>query len=152
MENKTKIIITRPSEWVNRLRPIRIFIDGKETISVKNGSSEELVVAPGNHHIYGRLSFFYSEHFGINIKQDEIIYLRVRSSLRLYWPLYFLLIAGIVIGLLLKNSMPDKRPAWILWVQLATILPFILYMLYYLTLGRKKYLVIEDDKDNVFAG
>lgn len=72
MENKTKIIITRPSEWVNRLRPIRIFIDGTETASVKNGSSEEIAVSPGSHKIYGKLSWFYSPDFDFDISRMKL--------------------------------------------------------------------------------
>jgi hypothetical protein len=151
MENKTKVIIARPSEWVNRLRPIRIFIDGTEAASLKNGSSEEIAVSPGSHKIYGRLSWFYSTEFEVDIKQNEVVYLRTRSSLRLYWPLYFLLIAGILFTYVLKKNSPDYRPVWLIWIEFASILPFVLYMFYYLTLGRKKYLVIEEDKDNVFA-
>ncbi|HLK28359.1 MAG TPA: hypothetical protein VKT28_07245 [Puia sp.] len=35
MENKTKIIITRKSERLNRLRSIKILIDGIEAGSIK---------------------------------------------------------------------------------------------------------------------
>ena len=136
---------------MNRLRSYKIFIDGAEAGSVSNGSSEELIVAPGDHKIQCRLSWYYSPQFDVSSRQDEIIYLRTRSSLRLYWPLYFLLIAGLLIGFFLKKSFTDYRPVWLIWAQFATILPFVLYMLYYLTLGRKNYLMIEEDKENVFA-
>ena len=46
MENKTKIIITRSAEWMNRLRPYTILIDGVQAGFVKNGSSEEFTISP----------------------------------------------------------------------------------------------------------
>jgi hypothetical protein len=151
MESKTKIILTRSSEWMNRLRVYRVFIDGMEIGSVKNGSSEEFAVMPGAHKIQCKQTFYSSPEFDINLRQDEILYLRTRTAARLYWPLYFLLIAGIFIGFIIKNMSQGNRPDWLLWVQIATILPFVVYMLYYFTLGRKKFLMIEEDKENVFA-
>jgi hypothetical protein len=150
MENKTKVIITRSSEWMNRRRPYAILIDGAQAGSVKNGSSEEFTVAPGEHQIKSKLGFFYSPEFSVDIKQDQIIYLRARSGFRLFMPLYILLLAGVLINFF-YNIKHLPRPDWFEWVQVITLSPFLLFFLYYLTIGRKKYLLLEDDKDNIFA-
>ena len=149
-ENKTKIIITRSSQFLHRARLVKILIDGKEAGAVKNGSSEEFVVAPGSHKLQCKLSWYYSPESEVNIKQDEIIYLRTKSAATFYWPLYLLLLVGIFISYGYKSSA-STRPEWVLWVQLICIFPFVLYVLYYLTLGRRKYFKLDEDVNNVFA-
>jgi hypothetical protein len=150
MENKTKIILTRKSAWLNRLRPIRILIDRAEAGSISNGSSEEFVVDPGIHKIQCQLSWYQSREFDVDIKPDQIIYLKVRNAAKLYWPLYFLLLAAIFASFIYKGHQSD-RPEWLLPAQILLMLPFILYVLYYISIGRKKYFAIEEDMDNVFA-
>ncbi len=97
-ENKTKIIITRSAEWMNRLRSYKVFIDGAEAGAVKNNSSEEVVVAPGEHKIQCKMSWFSSPEFNVNIKQDEIVYLRTKNALRFYLPLLLVFVIGTVIN------------------------------------------------------
>ena len=149
-ENKTKIIITRPSQWLNRARPIKILIDGTEGGFVSNGSSEEFIIGPGTHKLQCKMTWYYSPETDINIKEDEIIYLKTKSTAQFYWPLYFLLLIGVYISFTNKGPKAT-RPEWLLWVELLTIFPFVLYTLYYLTLGRKKYFKLEEDVNNVFA-
>ena len=149
MDNKTKIIITRGSEWLNRLRPYAIFIDGNQAGAVKNNSSEEFIVEPGTHKLYCKLAYYQSAEFTVDIKQDEIVYLRTKNALRFYWPLYILLAIGLVLSVLNRHS--TTGPITWPYLQWVFILPFLLYVLYYLTAGRKKYILIEKDKNNIFS-
>jgi len=149
-ENKTKIIITRTSVRMNRSRFMKILIDGKEAGAIKNASSEEFLVPAGTHKLQCNMSWYSGPEFEVNVKQDEIIYLKAKSTAKFYWPLYFLLLIGVFIGYV--NKGPEtSRPEWVLWVELITIFPFVIYVLYYLTLGRKKYFKLEEDLNNVFA-
>jgi hypothetical protein len=150
MENKTKIIITRKSEWMNRLRSYTIFIDGAEAGFVKNGSSEEFNVQPGEHTVYCKLNWFYSPEFKTAIHPDEIEYLRVKSGMRFYYVFVFLFLAGILVNFYYKQSH-IHRPQWVWWMVICTLVPYILYILYYFTIGRKKYFILEKDSENVFA-
>src|SRR5580698_7054159 len=104
MENKTKIIITRSSEWMNRLRSYTILIDKIDAGSVKNGSSEEFIVAVGEHKVQCKLSWFYSPEFNINLKQDEVAYLRVKNALRFYLPLVLLFVVGLLFNLYYRDN------------------------------------------------
>ena len=150
MDNKTKIIITRGSEWLNRLRAYAVFIDGNQVGTVKNNSSEEFIVEPGVHKLYCKLAYYSSQEFTIDIKQDEIVYLRTKNALRFYWPLYILLLLGLVITVL-KRRMMATGAVTSSYLQWVFILPFFLYVLYYLTAGRKKYILLEKDKNNIFS-
>lgn len=151
MENKAKIILARPNEWLNRQRPYRVWIDGVEVGTITNDSSEEFSVSEGNHRLQCRINWYGSfEDFQVNMRSNETVYLQVKSGMRYYWPLVFLLIIGILINLF-YSGRPLEKPLWASVLQLVFVLPGLLYMLYYLAFARKKYLVIEEDKENIFA-
>ena len=149
-ENKTKIIITRKAEWMNRLRPYKVFIDAAEAGAVKNNSSEEFIVAPGAHKVQCKMSWLSSREFNVNLKQDEIVYLKAKNALRFYLPLMLLFVIGVAIRYYYKENLMS-RPTWVHYVQLFTLWPFVIYVFYYYSLGRKNYFLLDDDKENVFA-
>ena len=151
MENKTKIILTRANEWLNRLRPYKVLIDGVEVGTITNDSSEEFAIGEGNHLLQCKINWYSSaDDFRINIGSNETAYLRVKTGMRYYWPLFILLLAGIFINLFFSGR-PLEKPLWASFLQLALILPGLAYMLYHLSFARKKYLIIEDDKENLFS-
>ena len=150
MQNKAKIILSRPSAWMNRFRPYSIFIDDIHSGNIKNGSSEEFLLNPGTHHIKCKIAWYSSPVYTVSIEQDSVEYLLVKSGIRYYSLMLVSLFSGIIINLFYSRVM-DERPLGIFILQLVLILPALIYMLYYLTVGKKNYLVIEEDKDNFFA-
>lgn len=150
METKTKIILTRRSEWLNRLRSYKIFIDDAEAGTIKNGASEEFLISPGIHSIQCKIAWYSSPVFVVNIEKGSIEYLMVRNGIRYYWLTFVLLITGLIINLIYTGTH-NERPFEIFVLQLALLVPSLFYMLYYLTVGRKQYLLIEEDSNNVFA-
>ncbi len=145
----TKIIINRKGEWLNRLRAFKVFIDEVEVGAVKNGSSEEFVVAPGVHSVYLKFGFYKSNPMVVTVNDNENKFLLTRNGMKYFWPLYILLLLGIFSKLLAKNLQIDAT-VWLPFLQVALIIPSVSYLLYYLTLGRKKYLLLEEDHDNIF--
>jgi hypothetical protein len=150
MENKTKIILARESQWLNRLRPYSVKIDKKEAGIIANGSSEEFVVEPGTHTLSCTIFWYGSIDYEFDIKQNEIIYLVVKNGMTYYWPLVGFLFAGVFFNSFYFSYHRTEYPTWYLGIKLFYLLP-MLYMLYYITIGKKKYLVIKEDKDNIFA-
>ena len=150
MQTKTKIILSRPSEWQNRLRGYKVFMDNVEIGSIKNGATEEFLVSPGIHHVQCRMAWYSSPVFAVNIEQGSVEYLLVKSGMKYYWPMVLLLFAGVVTNLVYRKDH-EERPLWIFILQFFLLLPSLLYMLYYLTVGRKYCLLIEEDKENIFA-
>ena len=145
----TKIIINRKSEWINRARGFRLFIDGKEMGKLSNGSSEEYQVEPGKHILYCKIDWCSSREINTDVKDGQTLFLKARSGMKYYSLGYVFLILSLILGPLLKLlNLP--RPAHLSTIQLLILLPFLLYMTYYLTLGRKKYISLEEDKDNFF--
>ncbi|MBS1620599.1 MAG: hypothetical protein JST10_11525 [Bacteroidetes bacterium] len=149
METKTKIIVSRSSEWLNRMRSYKIIINSDESGSVKNGGSEEFSVLPGSNTVQCKLGWYSSRPFTLDIKEGETVYLRVRSGMKLYWPLFMLVVAGLVLMFYFRSK--TEKPEWLMPVSLALIMPAIFYTLYYSIFGRKDYLLLQKDSKNIFA-
>jgi len=145
----TKIIINRKSEWLNRLRSFKIFIDDAEVGAVKNGSSEEFVVVPGVHSVYLKFSFYKSEPLTITVNDNETKFLLAHNGMKYFWALYILLLLALFLKPLIRNVEIDIS-TWFPFLQIGLIMPLVFYALYYLTIGRKKYLLLEEDHDNIF--
>lgn len=149
MDSKTKIILSRSSEWVNRFRSYKVLINGSEAGSLKNGGSEEFSVEPGSVSIQCKVDWYSSRPFTINVQEGETAYLRVRTGMKLYWIFFAAIIAGVFLVFYYKGK-PDK-PEWVSPLSLVLLIPGLLYSLYYTTLGRKDYLKIQKDSKNIFA-
>jgi hypothetical protein len=151
METKTRIILRRPNEWLNRGRSYKVLLDGAEVGSIRSGATEEFTITEGKHQLQCKMSWYSSAELLVELRQGQVEYLIVRSGMKYYWPLFFLLLVGISINLFYLGQ-PGTKPIWASLIQLMMILPALLYMLFYLSVGRKQYIVVEEDKDNVFAG
>ncbi|HVM89551.1 MAG TPA: hypothetical protein VMT76_15290 [Puia sp.] len=143
-------MLTRKSEWMNRLRSYKVIIDGQEAGFIKNDSSEEFIVEPGYRKVQCKLNWLSSPEFDVTLKQNEIVYLAVKSSARFYMPLTALFVAGLAFTYFYKQNT-GLRPVWLWWLQIITLAPYFLYALYYVTIGRKEYFKVEEDMDNVFS-
>ncbi len=144
-----KIIINRKSEWLNRLRSFKVFIDDKEAGSVKNGNSEEFLVEEGVHSVHIKFGLYKSISLTITLTKGENKFLLTRNGMKYFWPLYILLLVGVA-SKIIMIKLGLYNTDWSSYVQLLLVLPSLLYFLFYLTIGRKKYLVLEEDHDNIF--
>lgn len=149
METKTKIIISRSSEWMNRLRSFKVLINGGEVGILKNGATEEFSVLPGTNSVQCKVDWYSSRPFSVDIKEGETVYLRVKSGMKYYWPSFIAILVGVFVVFYYKGR-PDK-PEWVDIVPFVLLIPGVLYSLYYTTIGRKNYLVVQKDSKNVFA-
>lgn len=150
MENKTKIILNRKGEWVNRARVFKVYIDGTEVGRIRNGSAEEFTVSPGEHVVECKVDWCSSQTFTVQLQQDEKAYLKVQNGMKYYLLLFIPLVGSLLMNILWRQSGTVK-PGWMFPLQLLLIVPALCYIGYYLTLGRKHYLLLEADKHNVFA-
>lgn len=149
METKTKVIVSRSLEWMNKLRAYKVVINGTEAGSLKNGASEEFAVQPGANSIQCKVDWCSSQPFTVDVKEGETVYLRVRSGMTLYWPFFIAILAGVFLVFYYRGHA--DKPSWVTPVSFVLLIPGILYTLYYTTLGRKKYLLLGKDTKNVFA-
>ena len=122
MENTNKIIVSRPNQWLNRTRIVKVFIDDVEAGSIKNGSSEEFAISSGQHNVQCRMAWYSSPVITVNLNQNEIEYLVVKNAMKYYWPLFLLMLTGVCINLFYLRFQ-EQRPLGASFLQLALILP-----------------------------
>jgi len=150
MENKPKIIVRRKGEWMNRLRNYKIFIDGTQAGSVSNGNAQEFQVEPGMHKVRCKVDWCGSEEMNVDLREGERAYLEVKSGLKYYWVIVIPVLAIVFYNFYLRLSH-IKSPSYMSTLMLVCAIPVILYLLYFLTAGRNKYLVLGKDSSGLFA-
>lgn len=145
-----KIILNRKSEWMNRARGYKVLIDGEEKGAIKHGSADEYIVPAGSHTLECKVNWMKSNTYAVSVNDSDIKYLKVRIGMKYYTPVYVLLLIFVFIPFIANKAAMPISPGFEA-VRVGLMVLIILYFVYYLTLGRHKYLVIEDDKDSVFA-
>jgi hypothetical protein len=131
--------IVRSSEYINRLRDYGIYIDGRKVGVVSNGEVVEFVVSSGEHTIYARIDWCFSPTRTFSIADHEFKAFHVGGFKGAKWlmPLGFaLLILYYVLTYLFKM---DSLLLFIL------VLPVFFVLMYFISIGRKKYLTLEPE-------
>jgi hypothetical protein len=144
-----KIVVSRKRERINRRRSYKIIIDGKEVGAVKNESAEEFEVEVGIHHVQSKIDWCSSPSVEVDVKEGKNSYIIVKSGMKYYLPLLILALVGVLFPMYFKLAQLP-RPEWTNIVKVVLIGAAMLYVLYYLTINRKRYLLIEDDTNNPF--
>jgi hypothetical protein len=137
-----KLIITRTSEFNNLTREFRIFLNGKEIGTISSGDTEEFDIPEGNHNLCAKIDWCGSENFPITLRNDEtksitISGFKFGGILMIITP--FTLIFLILFRDFIKSHFFLKLPA------LVAAMFVVLTLTYYMTIGRKKYLVIKEN-------
>lgn len=74
-----QIEITRSSEYANRLRSIKIFIDNEHAGSISNGETKSFDVSEGSHSVQAKIDWGRSNTVTIEIGKDEKKSLKMTS-------------------------------------------------------------------------
>lgn len=132
----TTIQITRPSEWQNRFRKYKVYIDNEHVGTLANGETKDFFPTEGEHTIQVKMSWYGSTPYQCNLKEEDIKYLKVSGSAMAKW-LPLLIIPIVLAQFFFKDTMNDGYAVLL-------PLPFILIVIYMLTLGRNKYLTVQE--------
>lgn len=130
------VIIHRSSEYTNRFRDIRILIDGKEQGRIANGQELSLKVAPGAHSLQAKIDWAGSRKFQVEVREGEEKHVHL-AGFRYSRYIGYLFPAIIALGLI-PSGVVDIR------LQIGIFLVVLLYMIYYLTIGRHDYLTLKE--------
>jgi hypothetical protein len=149
-EQNCKIILSRSNEWLNRLRGFKVMLDGAEAARIKNGDSIELMVEPGLHTLKCRIDWCSSKEFIVNAQPGNTAYVKVKSGMKYFWPVYILLIIGLMINFVLEPENSTQKMQYNIAKAVFMLIPAI-YLLYYTVFARDRFLWLGDDKDSVFA-
>jgi hypothetical protein len=137
----TTIIIKRPYRNFDRNRNFQIFLDGKIIGAVANGQSMQFETTPGQHSIFAKVgwcrskeySFIFNETINKELTVDIFKYGR--------WILP-IIIASVGLNLIFRFA---NKPAIGLILMIA---PF-LFLFYYWTIGRNKYLMLDSSATTI---
>ncbi|WP_247232900.1 DUF2846 domain-containing protein [Telluribacter sp. SYSU D00476] len=139
MAGTATIKVTRNDESINRFMAYGIYVDDKKIGAIPNEETLQLKVAPGRHTIYARLDWCYSPVLTFDVKEGEVRTFNVNSlkNTNLLMIALFLVVLYNTLRFLFDVDNPRL---------IVLTFPAILVLLYFLTLGRKKYLSLSEDK------
>jgi len=129
------IKIKRTNDYVNSLRDYRLFIDGQKIGTIGNNQIKEFDIPIGHHSLIAKIDWCSSPDFSFetNGNDSKILLLGGKRSWRWLMPLISI---SVVLSLLLKNVS--------YYISAVLVLIPFLYILYYLTIGRKNFLTIKE--------
>ena len=142
-----KIRLSRTNEYVNGFREYGIYIDDVKAGVIRNGETRDFEVAPGTHTIYAKIDWCYSPTRPFYISGNEVMPFNVGSfigseMLRKYsrW------IGPIFLGLLVLHLILRATIHFddLLLYLFPLTLPLFFIMVYYFSIGRKRYLSLKE--------
>lgn len=66
------IKITRVNEYVNRIRAIKIFANGKQIGEIKNGETKEFMIPAGSCRLQSKIDWCSSNILPLDIEENEM--------------------------------------------------------------------------------
>ncbi|MGE0089738.1 MAG: hypothetical protein AB7S50_09735 [Bacteroidales bacterium] len=133
-----KIILSRKKEWANRARKFNVFIDGEKKDVIGNGEIKEFELTPGNHKIFLKVDWCSSPELDIYLNEERAKTIEVCGFKANRWlmPLMYGILGIYFISVfVLKKDIKEI---------MFLVFPIALVYIYYLTLGRKKYIEITE--------
>ncbi len=131
-----KIIVKRANEYQNAARKYGLYVDDQKTGTISNNDTESFDLAPGTHTMYAKIDWCYSQVLTPTLHEGETKYVHVSGMP--HANLVLLIYIGIVALSVLLAYYTEID------IILFTVPTFPLLTLYYITLGRRKYLTIKE--------
>ena len=127
----------RTSEFVNRFRNYQIYIDGRNIGTIANGETKEFPITAGQHKVIARIDWCSSQEIDFEVGETQTIFFRIGGFKNGKWivPLGIgLFILAFVLNIFFDNKL-----------SLFFALPVFGILVYYITIGRKKYLILSEN-------
>jgi hypothetical protein len=130
------IKLQRTSEYVNKLRDYQIYIDGKKIGTIANSETKEFETTNGQHSLVAKIDWCSSPEITFDLNNSQNKEFKIGGFKNGNWIMpigLFLVLLGFILNQFL-NSI------WSLFIALPVLAIFV----YYLTIGRKKYLTLTE--------
>jgi len=134
-----KIVITRASEFVNRMRTISIYLDGAKIGAISNGEVKDFEVPAGAHSLYAKVNWVRSNEIELQIAGSEKKYFSLSNYK--YSNAVAIVTLVIIIAHLIARRVFGIN--WIAWL----VIPSFLFILYQITIGRANYLRLKEEEN-----
>lgn len=133
-----RIIISRKKEWSNRARKFGVYVDGEKKETILNGEIKDVEVPAGKHKIMFKVDWCSSPELEIDVKEEKSKTVEVSGFKANAW---LLIAMYVVLGIyFISEFFLQQRFKVVMYL----VFPIALAYIYYLTLGRKKYLEIKE--------
>ncbi len=134
----SKLIVRRSSEWVNKMRAIGLYLNGKKIGTINDGETKEFKLEPGTHSLRAKIDWCGSENLNFSLEDGEIKKVELKSFKNGSWLMPLVLIAAIL-GFIFDHYFDFN-----LYVLVSIItIPSTVYILFFLTYRRNKYLQLK---------
>ncbi len=135
-----KLILNRNSEWNNKGRNFRLFIDGTEIGKISDGETKEFELKSGKHRFYAKIDWCKSKTIDFELSENE------NATIELAGFKYGNLAVSISLGILLVYYISKYALNIEMDFLLAIVCIGFLYPIYYLTFGRNRYIDVDEIK------
>jgi len=122
------MVLNRTSEYANRLINFGVFVDGKKVGTIANGETKKFDVLSGQHTLVTKIDWCSSPTLVFSIGDNEIKNFKVGGFRNASW----LVPTALIIIIL----------SYIVSYLFYLVIPVFLLIVYYLTIGRKRYLTL----------
>ncbi|SJZ31920.1 hypothetical protein [Sediminibacterium ginsengisoli] len=130
------IHIQRTSEYNNLMRDYKVFIDGQQAGNISNGQHKTFTTTPGDHTLTVKIDWCSSPDLLIRVDDNETIYLEVGGFKNGRW---IMPVAAAILALhfILTTIFNISYTIFL-------VVPAFVLLFYYISLGRKRYLVLTE--------
>lgn len=133
----SKLVITRPKEWINKYRRYKIFLDGNSLGEIKNDEILEFELPNGQHTIKAKIDWCSSNEMTVTGYNNEPIHLKLTAFKESKWLMPLSMI--IAIGTLIAMNLLHNQKLFVF-----IFIPLIL-QLYFFTIRRNSYLYLREN-------
>lgn len=134
------IRLKRTSEFNNRMRDYKIFIDGQQVGTIGNGETKDFPTKVGHHIVIAKIDWCSSPNISVSVNDNQTKTLKVGGFKYGQW-LMPISLGLIILHFILSGIIGFKYTIFL-------VIPFFLLLVYYLTIGKSNYLTLDEVSDN----
>ena len=136
----TKLIIKRTSEFNNKARYFGVYVNGDKVGAIADGETKEFNIKPGKNQLMAKIDWCQSQTLEFEIQENETKTIELAGFK--YSNLIIPLIAVIFLGYYVLKVAFKIDLIFLIFVGVVVFL----YPMYFISLGRKRYLRINELK------
>lgn len=130
-----RIVIVRANEFMNRFRSIGLYINGELLSDIDNAETITYELPAGEHHLVAKIDWCGSQVLKFNLSENETQYFDL-SGFKLNKVVLPAVTALVTAHIIMKVFFH-------LQLSILFILPLLLLLVFYISIGRNHYLSLE---------
>jgi hypothetical protein len=133
------IQLKRNKEFQSGLRDYQVFVDNEKIGTIGNNETKEFSVPIGQHQMVVKIDWCSSQIFNVDLADGETQNIQVEGAVHKGW--WYKIFISLIFVEFIYIGITNTDFTRLLSFPISFI-PIILYYLYYVTIGRKKYLIL----------